>query len=281
MLILCVGPDTFRAQERVRELTNHFVQKYDHAQLSQERLDSSGAALVEEVIERLHTPSLFAPKRLVRVQNLLVDCPKSKQSALKQALARSTDEVILLDREDEPPAEVLLKALIGDLKVTRYDFPLLQGEAFRAFVEQLGKRFAYDRPEILARIADEAQGDSWMAWNELLKCVAGGERGTQAQGERSLYDLADAFLQARPEWRLELAQVAQTAAAMNAFLGQVRALLRVRDGAAQALPSFIVRKLQRWNVDPQTEERFARLLLYYLLQRSGYGSEEEVSLLLS
>ncbi len=281
MLILCVGPDTFRAQERVRELMAHFAQKYDAEQTSMERLDESGSTLVDQLIERMHTPSLFTPRRFVRTHNLLADCPKGKYAALHQALLRDPEYTIIVDREDEPPADQLLRAITTDVKVTRYDYPCLQGKTFTAFVEQLAKRLGYEDQALIERIAIESRGDTWTAWNELLKCSAGGALGVHTEEISSLYELADAFLQARPEWRTDLGRAAQTPQAMQAFLGQVRALLRVRDGAAQALPSFIVRKLQTWNIDPFTEERFARIILYYLLQRSGFANEEEGTLLLA
>ena len=160
MLILCVGPDTFRAQERVQELTAHFAQKYDQERISTEKLEESGTALADQVIERINTPSLFSPRRFLRTYNLLTECPKGKQQALHQALARMTDEIILVDREDEPPTDALQKGIIGDLKVTRYDYPLLTGNAFRAFVQQLGKRVGYEETEALQRIADATEGDS-------------------------------------------------------------------------------------------------------------------------
>lgn len=281
MFILCVGPDTFRAQERVRELTMHFVQKHDAEQVSVERLEESGLALVDQLIERMHTPSLFTPRRFLKTQNLLADCPKTKYQALHQALVRSTDSTIIVDREDEPPTDVLFQAIIGQEKITRYDYPLLSGKAYTAFLQQLGVRLGYEDQEMIEKIAVETQGDSWAAWNELIKCSAGGAQGAQGTEHVSVYELADAFLQARPHWRTELEKVAQTTQAMQAFLGQVRALLRVRDGAAQTLPSFIVRKLQALHIDARTEERFARIILYYLLQRSGYGNEEESTMILS
>ena len=281
MLILCVGPDTFRAQERERELMAHFAQKYDVEQTSMERLEESGSALVDQLIERMHTPSLFTPRRFVRTHNLLADCPKGKYASLHQALTRDPEYTIIVDREDEPPSDQLLRAITTDVKVTRYDYPCLQGVAFTIFVEQWAKRLDCADHTLIQRIATEAQGDSWTAWNELLKCSAGGTLGVRSEEVSSLYELADAFLQAKPEWRTDLARAAQTPQEMQAFLGQVRALLRVRDGAAHTLPSFIVRKLQSWRIDPSTEERFARVILYYLLQRSGYANEDEGTLLLA
>lgn len=281
MFILCVGPDTFRAQERVQELAAHFAQKYDKEQISIERLEESGSALVDQLIEKMHTASLFSPRRFLKTQQLLAGCPKTKYQALQQALARSTDDTIIVDREDEPPSAAILQAIIAQTKITRNDYPLLAEEPFAQYVQQLGKRLGYEDQLMMQKIAEQTQGDSWAAWNELIKCSAGGVRGEEGTQEISLYELADAFLQAKPGWREELAQVTQTTQAMQAFLGQVRALLRVRDGAAQALPSFIVRKLQSWRLDARTEERFARVILYYLLQRSGYGNEEEATLILS
>jgi len=281
MLILCSGPDVFRAQERVRELVTHFAQKYDIDQTSVERLEGSGTVVVDQLIERVNTPSLFAPRRFLRVSNLWRDCPKAKQAALVQALSRDVENVIVVSFEEEPLTEVLDRIIQPIPKITRYDFPLLQGQAFVAWVTQLAQRLAITDATTIKNIAEAAQGDSWRAWNELLIAAAGGTPAEQTEMGLSVYELADAFLQARPAWRVELQELGQPSQAMHAMLGQIRALLRVRDQAAQTLPSFIVRKLQAWRPDPQTEERLARVLLYYFIQRSGLANEEEATLILS
>lgn len=281
MLILCSGPDVFRAQERARELLSHFAQKYDVAQTSVERLEGSGTVIVDQLIERINTPSLFAPRRFLRVSNLWRDCSKAKQAALVQALSRDVEQVIVVSIEEEPLTDVLERLIAPLPRVTRYDFPLLRGPAFVAWVTQLATRLSVTDKDVIQQIAEQSEGDSWRAWNELLIAAAGGMIAMRHVTDLSVYELADTFLQARPEWRTQLAEQSQTPQAMQAFLGQVRALLRVRDGAAQTLPSFIVRKLQAWRPDPQTEERFARVLLYYFVQRSGLANEEEAALMLS
>ncbi len=280
MLLLCTGPDTFRAQERAHELLSHFVQKYDAAQTSVERLEGTGAEVVERLIERINTASLFSPRRFLLTRNLLTACPKAKQVMLAQVLSRNPDDAIVVSIEEEPPAEAILRVFSGIPKFTRYDFPFLQGASFITLLQQLSQRLAFQDEAVIKQIAEQTEGDTWAAWNELVKASAGGLIAAGEEKEFSVYDLADAFLQARPTWRADLARASQTPQAMQAFLSQIRAWLRVRDGAAQTLPSFIVRKLQSWRLDERTEERFARVLLYYFLQRSGLATDEEAQLLL-
>ena len=93
MLLVCIGPDTFRAQAKARELENAFRQKYDLDGSSIERI-SPGKDGVDEVIERANTVSLFCPRRFMRTANLLMDCPKAKQTALVQSLTKDPENVI-------------------------------------------------------------------------------------------------------------------------------------------------------------------------------------------
>ena len=74
--------------------------------------------------------------------------------------------------------------------MTRYDF-LLSGEAFVTFYNNL-ENVCSANPIVIRKIAEQTQGDTWAAWNELSKCAAGGSLGIDREELSSVYELADA-----------------------------------------------------------------------------------------
>ncbi|MDP3793986.1 MAG: hypothetical protein Q8R07_04530, partial [Candidatus Uhrbacteria bacterium] len=121
MLILCIGPDTFRAQGKARELEEAFKKKYDPSGSSVEHV-SFGKKGVDEVMERANTSSLFSSHRFLRTSNLIGECPKNKQAALAKTLARDSDHVIVVSVEDEAPAAVSLEPFEKNVKIIKYAF---------------------------------------------------------------------------------------------------------------------------------------------------------------
>ena len=173
MLILCIGPDTFRALEKARELEQAFCAKFDTAGTSVERL-GSGSTVVDQIIERVNTLSLFTPRRFIRVADLVKTCPKAKQPALVRALLQDPENAIVVSVEAEVPNEVAMKAFAEVPKFVRYDFPIQVGSGFSTWVVTIAEKLGVKDKNAARQIAEVAEGDSWLAWNELLKLAAGG-----------------------------------------------------------------------------------------------------------
>ena len=278
MLILCLGPDTFRAQEKAHELENAFKVKYDPAGSSIERLPA-GKEAVEEVMKRVNTPSLFAPRRYIYAPELLANCPAAKIEPLAKALSQNAEQVIVVSVESEQPEAKNLKRIEAVTKVVKYEFPELTGNAFYQWLKSIADCLNVTDGAAVSKIAEAADGDSWRAFNELMKVAAGGQSEIAASGRKlSVFDHADFYIQNNKRYGF-LSDADISEQFINPLLSQTRAALRVRDNATAGMHPFVVKKIQRMNVE-QPEVAHAAALLAMFMQRSGAGREDEIVTLL-
>jgi len=278
MLILCIGPDTFRAQAKVRELEVAFKKKYDPSGSSAERV-SPGKDGVDEVMERANTISLFSSHRFLRASNLIGECPKNKQAALAKALARDSDHVIVVSVEDAVPNVTALKPFEKEVKIIKYEFPEQVGVAFDRWVQDIAKVMGIQDDRAIKMIAEETEGDSWYAMNELTKLAAGGTADVVSSAESpTSYMYADAYLRGQVDQYKFLQDEISSAPLLSLFLSQSRAALRVRDRATEGLHPYMVKKMSALP-SQNLEEKFAHTLLALFCQRAGYAAEDEGTLL--
>lgn len=286
MLIACIGPDVYRALEKARELEGAFRKKYDAEGVSVEQLPQDGTELIDALIERVNTVSLFTPLRFLRVRDLLKNCPKGRIGALEKALAVDPDHVIVVTVESDLPPDATVKRMEVLPKWVRYDFPRLQGRAFESWIRECLMAFG-DTPHDteIQEIITQSEGDSWQASLQILQVVAGRDgseevkpvKASTTQLNRSVFDWADAYLKQDPEWR-HAVELLGPDAVLYPFLSQLRSYERVKNGQEQGVPAFVSRKLKGMRGE-DVEERFLRLLEATLLQRQGYLREEELSVL--
>jgi DNA polymerase III delta subunit len=193
MLILCCGPDSYRATQRALELEEAFRVKHDPKGTSIERFES-GKGAVEEVIERSLTVSLFSPMRFIRADGLIGFCPKTKTKALANALTKDPERVIVVSIEREKPTSIELKPFAEVPKLLVNEYPLLRGKEFENWVKQAGSSIGVSDQAALVKLARACDGDAWLASNELLKMAAGGSSEVVLEQESNFYYQADAFL---------------------------------------------------------------------------------------
>lgn len=193
MLILCCGPDTYRATQRAHELEDAFRTKHDPSGTSIERFDS-GKGAVDEVIERSLTVSLFSPMRFIRADGLIEFCPKAKAKVLANALGKDSERVIVVSIEREKPAIIDLKPFADVPKLIVSEYPLLRGKAFEEWVNQAGSLVGVSDQDALAKLARACDGDAWLASNELLKLAVGGVSEVVLEQGANFYQKADEFL---------------------------------------------------------------------------------------
>ncbi len=275
MLIFCSGPDTFRAQAKAQELEEAFRKKYDANGLSVEHL-SSGKEAVTDIVERGSTMSLFASRRFLRTRNLLTESTKATRQLLAKALAYDQESVIVLSVEDDPPLATTLKELGTEIKIIKYDFPLLQGAAFLQWADQVATILGITDRQKARALAQACEGDAWQTWNELMKLAANPECEL-LQEERvaqTIFAYAEAYLKGRSSWRTLLDDKDLSVQALNVFLSQARAALRVRDGVTEGLHPFLVKKMRGVTL-PHLEQSFAFLLQAVFAQRAGYMTDQE------
>ncbi|MBM3204572.1 hypothetical protein FJZ48_01155 [Candidatus Uhrbacteria bacterium] len=279
MLLLCIGPDTFRAQEKARELENAFKQKYDPSGSSVERI-MPGKDAVDEIAQRANTVSLFSPRRFLRTSNLLTDGAKSKQAVLVQALSKDPENIIVVSVESEPPSTAIEKALAQVPKIIKYEFPAQQGAGFFRWASEIAGRLGIQDQTAIHRIAEATDGDSWFAWNELLKLAAGGAHTAEkTEFSPSIYTYTEQYLQNQDGWKDALQDADLASQLLNTLLSQARAALRVRDGAIDGLHPYVVKKWRNNKII--SHERYLAIALRALfMQRAGFSDDQEATTIL-
>ncbi len=278
MLILCIGPDTFRAMAKARDLEKAFREKHDKGGASIERL-STGKDGIDELIERANTVSLFSPRRFLRVSNLVSECPKAKQASVVQALTKEPENVVVVSVEEEPPTETAMKAFKDIPKIIKYEYPKQTGAAFRQAVLACATELGLAPSPALDRLAQNLDGDTWAVWNELLKWKAGGVSAVEsASYSPSVYEYADHYLQELPSRFHFLGDDDALEGSLSAFVSQARSSLRVRDNATEGMHPFVVKKMSQAR-SKNPERHLGRALAALISQRAGFEDETEAALL--
>lgn len=278
MLILCCGPDTYRASLRARELEAAFREKHDPSGSSVDRV-SSGKGAADEVIERSLTVSLFSPMRFIRADALIKDCPKQKVKALVQALSRDSKRVIVVSIEQEKPTVAAMKPFSDIPSLLMNDYPLLEGKAFLDWIQQTGALLGLSNATVLRKLADACNGDAWLASNELIKLAAGGTSEVVREHEAGTYEVVDAFLEkASTRYRL-LAKNDSYERTSYLLFQQAQSALRVQSGDVQGLSAFVTSKLKRLR-ETDVISVASKSLLFSILSRSGLANAEELSAIL-
>ena len=276
MLIVCCGPDRYRALARARELEAAFKQKHDPEGRSIERLPS-GKDGVEAVIEKSAGASLFSSRRFLRADGILSNCPKIKHKAMIDALSRDVESMIVVSVEEEKPAASVLKIFDGLPKCIVNEYPLLTGKAFLTWSADALKSLGFDTDPIFVQLAEACEGDSWRFINEATKLAAGANREIiKYDSTESAYDLTDRILRQGAERFAFVERSNFGYSESSVLVQQTVSAIRVRDRDAEGLVPFVVRKLQNMQTT-NPELLLGAGLEMIFLQRSGMCDEQESS----
>ena len=124
MLLLCTGPDTYRAQQKAHDLERAFIEKYDKQALSVDHLDA-GKDAIDEVLRKADSVSLFNPRRFLRIDPIdAAKCgaepePHTRRPELKTLIAAVTawcagaDRLVLESRSVGGSLEEAYLELVG------------------------------------------------------------------------------------------------------------------------------------------------------------------------
>lgn len=275
MIIVCSGPDTFRARERARELVAAFRAKHDPQGLSTEVVN--GEAGLDAILPRLGSVSLFSTKRMIRADGLLESLKIADVRKLAEKLRADGDLTVVLTVETEPPNAKTLESF-KDAKCFHYPHPLLMGASFKTWVRERPEAGGVPKKTVDA-IADRFEGDSWSVLQELRKQAANPqpvETATESTG--GVFDVAEAVMKQTSGWRRSLA-IAKDDNAISIIVSQLRSFVRVRDGATRGLHPFVVKKLG-WLKTDISPARFISVLRAQVATRSGLATGEEADALI-
>ncbi len=279
MLILCCGPDSFRALARAKELEFAFKRKHDPEGHAVEHL-TSGKEGVDEVVSKAAGASLFSPRRFLRADGIISNCPKAKLKTLHDALARDVESMIVVSVEEEKPTSSILKNYEDLPKIVVCEYPLLRGKEFIAWAKEHAKTIGNIDEITVHALADRFEGDCWAFHNEGLKIAAGGIlEGQNKIMNESVYDIADHILKNDKEKYFAISKNDFGYSEMSVLLQQTTAAIRVRDRDVAGLAPFVVRKLQSGKI-LNVEVLLGAVLKMLFLQRAGFSNEEESTTLI-
>ncbi|MFH1973539.1 MAG: hypothetical protein ABIK13_02945 [Patescibacteria group bacterium] len=271
MIVICSGPDTFRARERMRGLVEAFRTKHDAEGFSMETID--GRQGLSPLLARLSSASLFTRKKLVRADGCLTKMKIADVRILAAKLKTDGDATILCTLEDDSPDAKALVAL-KEAPCHLYPFPVMSGREFRLWVRKRAEAEGVTR-DVADAIATSAAGDSWIAVNEIAKASAYPTfvAVNAPTSYSSSFDVVDAYLRESPSWRSTFAD-ALTDASIPLVVSQSRSQARVADSATEGMNPYVIRKMQGIRcLNPAM--KLERALQTLVLGRSGYLSGEE------
>ncbi|MFH2232335.1 MAG: hypothetical protein ABII13_04180 [Patescibacteria group bacterium] len=276
MIIVCSGPDTYRAREKARELVAAFRNKHDSEGLATEIID--GTEGITALLSRLGSASLFVKKKIVRADGCLDKMKFADVRILASKLQADKDNTVILTVEDKEPVKKTLDALkIAPL--FHYEHPVQMGYAFKNWVREQAGKFGVDT-RTADRIGEYTDGDSWFAMSEIQKQSANLHDVDLKKcfGDASVFDIADAVLSEAKTWRTKLADF-KDEGSLNVVLAQMRSYTRADEGFTDGLHPYVVKKMRVLSVS-ESEKRFLCTLRAMVLSRSGYSGTNETESIL-
>ncbi|MBI4591919.1 DNA polymerase III subunit delta [Candidatus Uhrbacteria bacterium] len=179
MLIFVYGDDTFRVQEKVRQLVRAFREKFDPTGLNLAEFPSSSKKGFElgEIMGSVHALPFLGHKRMIIVRDLVDSMKKADMGAWVDGFVRTPNSTIVVFWEAVESKSLEKKPLFVALKdvaeVHHYLFPALQGAELNRWVQNRVKERggAIDAGALQALI-ERVGPDLWQMDNEIGKLVA-------------------------------------------------------------------------------------------------------------
>lgn len=276
MIIVCSGPDTYRARERARELVAAFKEKHDPNSLSTFILATGQD--VKTIFSNIGTPSLFTTKKLIRCDGLLETLKIAEVRTLVAKLQIDGDQTILLTVEEEPPSDKILETL-KPCPLHHYAYPLLKGQSFLKWLKEQARIMGVSE-QIAEKIAGYTEGDSWLAKQELFKRAAYPEADQvdMKTAEMSHFEVIEDFLLAKKACRERLSGVKDDSV-FSLMQGQIKSYIRARDGFTEGLHPFVVKKMRQLKIN-NAEQKFKTSVQALRNSRSGLCSGNEMEAML-
>jgi hypothetical protein len=271
-----VGPDTYRATQKARDLELAFRDKFDHFGAGVEHL-SSGKNAFQEIVERVGSLSLFSPRRFLRTRDFLEEMTPTQAKNLVPVLSKDVESSIVVTVE--PSLSEATRALFSQVpKFVVYDFPLLQGTAYATWINEQAVLLGVNRLTT-SQLTDLQSGDPWFVMAELQKLAVYPEQAIKKIDEaEGAFELVDRW---RDQKRIQvsLAERPEFEPLIFLYLSQLRAGVRAMQGFTDGMHPYQAKKLASSPI-PLLESRLARVHQAMFLSREGYGSLEETSILL-
>ena len=174
MLYFLYGADTYRLQQKVKEIENQYL-KVNQGILNLEKFDAKGVNFID-FWEALSQRSMFIQKKLFFVENVFSNEKFATDFAKKtKDIAQSSDIVVILERKEIKGQNSLFKALLKQAQTQ--EFKKISGVQLRNWIKaELARCGAVIDESALNNLILFAGDDLWRMSNELKKIAVYSKR---------------------------------------------------------------------------------------------------------
>jgi len=167
MFILLYGPDTYRSQQKLKEIIDHYKQSQKTG-LSLKILDLKDEKF-EKLQEENQSLSIFKENKLIILKNAFSN-QEFKEKFLKEAdkFADSKDIILFYEEKEIPLSDSLFKFLKKQAKTQ--EFQLLTGQKLKTWIKKEFEKYGFIvSPKIMDTLILFIGSDSWKIANEIKK----------------------------------------------------------------------------------------------------------------
>lgn len=179
MLIFVYGDDTFRVQEKIKQMKKAFRIKFDPTGLNTAEFPTGDHSKFEvgEVMGAVRSLPFLGTKRMVVVRDLIANTKKGDMDVWESGFKQTPESTIVVFWETESSKEIekkpLFQALKGAAEVHTYPFPELEGIKLQRWIsDRVKARGGSISAAALSVLSERVGGDLWAMDHEISKLVA-------------------------------------------------------------------------------------------------------------
>ncbi|OGZ17629.1 MAG: DNA polymerase III subunit delta [Candidatus Nealsonbacteria bacterium RBG_13_37_56] len=165
MIIFLYGKDTYRMEEKMKEIVEHY-KKVHKSGLNLKYFD-----VFSDFEDNIKQTSMFKEKKLVIINDLFSNSEfKERFSEKKKDFLGSEDIILIYQEKDFIKSDSLYKFLKKNIK--SQEFELLTGAKLRSWVKKEFEKYNSEiNPEALDLLIEYSGNDLWRMNNEIMKLV--------------------------------------------------------------------------------------------------------------
>lgn len=276
MLIICAGPESFLARQKVRELMEAYKQKHDQTGRSIERLEHQSN--LQDALGRLGNMDLFAAKKLLKYENLLAGITPAQAKKLNQAIIKDADQNIVLTQEDKMPATKIMDIFSKD-KTFVYEYAKLSSSDLRQTVRRICRDNGLD-PNWTDRLIASHSNDVWAINTSSQIISASGQLPDQSlpDSQNSLFNVVDDLLRQKKQTGPDLMSF-EAQEIMPLLISQALNWHKVKHGQAQGVHPYVQKKLLNTDFINPNDRTLNFIRCLFMTRNSIAGGQEITPLL--
>lgn len=168
-ILLLFGTDTYRLQQKLREIISEYAQK-NASGLNLRQLDCSTLDILD-VKKELTTISMFKEKKLIVFHGLLAQEELSKDLAEQKELLKTEYIIVFVEEGNVKKTNKLFK-ILEKIAIVQ-EFHPLEGVKLRRWIQREFENYkAKVTPDAVEKLALDVGNDLWRLSNEIQKLIS-------------------------------------------------------------------------------------------------------------